>query len=71
MARCEGVVLVVEDHPLVRIGVLEVIIERDSRPLRRATQLTRFESSRLVQISTSRYPHSVHGRGNARDDGWA
>jgi two-component system, response regulator PdtaR len=27
MARCEGVVLVVEDHPLVRIGVLEVIIE--------------------------------------------
>ena len=27
MARCEGVVLVVEDHPLVRMGVLEVIIE--------------------------------------------
>jgi two-component system, response regulator PdtaR len=27
MARCEGVVLVVEDHPLVRIGVLEVIVE--------------------------------------------
>jgi two-component system, response regulator PdtaR len=27
MARCEGVVLVVEDHPLVRVGVLEVIIE--------------------------------------------
>jgi two-component system, response regulator PdtaR len=27
MPRCEGVVLVVEDHPLVRIGVLEVIIE--------------------------------------------
>jgi CheY-like chemotaxis protein len=27
MARCEGVVLVVEDHPLVRMGVLEVIGE--------------------------------------------
>jgi two-component system, response regulator PdtaR len=27
MARCEGVVLVVEDHPLVRMGVLEVTIE--------------------------------------------
>jgi two-component system, response regulator PdtaR len=27
MPRCEGVVLVVQDHPLVRIGVLEVIIE--------------------------------------------
>jgi two-component system, response regulator PdtaR len=27
MARCEGVVLVVEDHPLVRMGILEVIIE--------------------------------------------
>jgi two-component system, response regulator PdtaR len=27
MARCEGVVLVVEDHPLVRKGVLEVVIE--------------------------------------------
>jgi two-component system, response regulator PdtaR len=27
MARCEGVVLVVEDHPLVRMGVLEVIVE--------------------------------------------
>jgi two-component system, response regulator PdtaR len=27
MARCEGVVLVVEDHPLVRMGVLELMIE--------------------------------------------
>jgi two-component system, response regulator PdtaR len=27
MARCEGVVLVVEDHPLVRMSVLEVIVE--------------------------------------------
>jgi CheY-like chemotaxis protein len=27
MARCEGVVLVVEDHPLVRRSVLEVMIE--------------------------------------------
>ena len=27
MARCEGVVLVVEDHPLVRMAVLEVMIE--------------------------------------------
>jgi two-component system, response regulator PdtaR len=27
MAGCEGVVLVVEDHPLVRMGVLEVMIE--------------------------------------------
>ena len=27
MARCEGVVLVVENHPLVRMGVLEVIVE--------------------------------------------
>jgi two-component system, response regulator PdtaR len=27
VARCEGVVLVVEDHPLTRMGVLEVIIE--------------------------------------------
>jgi CheY-like chemotaxis protein len=27
MAICKGVVLVVEDHPLVRMGVLEVVIE--------------------------------------------
>jgi CheY-like chemotaxis protein len=27
MAICKGVVLVVEDHPLVRMGVLEVMIE--------------------------------------------
>jgi CheY-like chemotaxis protein len=27
MAVCAGVVLVVEDHPLVRMGVLEVLIE--------------------------------------------
>jgi CheY-like chemotaxis protein len=27
MARSEGVVLVVEDHPLVRMSVLEVIVE--------------------------------------------
>jgi two-component system, response regulator PdtaR len=33
MARCEGVVLVVEDHPLVRMGVLEVIIEAGFEPL--------------------------------------
>ena len=39
MARCEGVVLVVEDHPLVRMGVLEVIIEAGFELLRRAAQL--------------------------------
>ena len=27
MAICKGVVLVVEDHPLVRMAVLEVMIE--------------------------------------------
>jgi CheY-like chemotaxis protein len=27
MAICKGVVLVVEDHPLVRIGVLEVVMD--------------------------------------------
>jgi hypothetical protein len=27
MAVCRGVVLVVEDHPLVRMAVLEVMIE--------------------------------------------
>jgi CheY-like chemotaxis protein len=27
MMSCKGVVLVVEDHPLVRMGVLEVVLE--------------------------------------------
>jgi CheY-like chemotaxis protein len=40
MAICKGVVLVVEDHPLVRKGVLEVLIERGFEAL---------EASRAVE----------------------
>ena len=33
MALCNGVVLVVEDHPLVRMAVLQVMIEAGFEPL--------------------------------------
>ena len=33
MALCKGVVLVVEDHPLVRMAVLQVMIEAGFEPL--------------------------------------
>ncbi len=33
MALCNGVVLVVEDHPLVRMAILQVMIETNFEPL--------------------------------------
>jgi two-component system, response regulator PdtaR len=46
MAGCEGVVLVVEDHPLVRMGVLEVMIEAGFETLGASTAV---EAIRILE----------------------
>jgi CheY-like chemotaxis protein len=46
MAGCEGVVLVVEDHPLVRMGVLEVMIEAGFKTLEASSAI---EAIRILE----------------------
>jgi CheY-like chemotaxis protein len=46
MARCEGVVLVVEDHPLVRRGLLEVVVEAGFETLEASSAL---EAIRILE----------------------
>jgi two-component system, response regulator PdtaR len=48
MTRCEGVVLVVEDHPLVRMGVLELMIEAGFETLEASS------ASEAIQILEAR-----------------
>jgi two-component system, response regulator PdtaR len=46
MARCEGVVLVVEDHPLVRRGLVEVIVQAGFETLEASSAL---EAIRILE----------------------
>ena len=62
----KGVVLVVEDHPLVRMGVLEVLIDTGFEALEAGSAV---EAIRMLEDSVG-YPPCVHGRRNAGSDGW-
>jgi two-component system, response regulator PdtaR len=46
MTICKGVVLVVEDHPLVRMGVLEVLVEAGFEALEASTAV---EAIRILE----------------------
>ena len=51
MALCNGVVLVVEDHPLVRMAVLAVLTEAGFEALEASNATEQHKSLRLGRIS--------------------
>jgi CheY-like chemotaxis protein len=50
MALCNGVVLVVEDHPLVRMAVLAVLVEAGFEALEASSAAEAIQVLRLGQI---------------------